>query len=402
MNETGRGSILIMLSLQGGAAERLENCAALAAQGELDKATEMLLAVAADRVKWEAISPFLTGLADEASPHGVELLRRAGSTLAQQDRFSEALDCWRRVEELCPEDQEAAEVVSQLTIAKSRQNSDLARDKAAPADNSAHRAGRQVPAPKPQPEIWFGARREVSEPVPLPSPPEITLTQTQQLEKAIRDCPAHPDNYLELVPLYLAKGRDFDAERLLAKGREATEEDPAVRRLWEDVLMLRLEKKVTIAREQVETEKTEKAQAELDELIVARDRLESEIFHNRCQREPTNPALRFELGLRLKRAGNLREAIARFQEALCGARQKCQAAFEIGDCLEQLGELPEALRQFRLSAESATEPTDIECHKRALQRSASVASQIKLPRVAQRYLAELEHLDAKDVAPRNQ
>lgn len=383
-----------MLSLPSGAVERLESCAALAAQGKLDRATEWLLAAAAGPEDWESIRPQLGRLARDAPSHGIELLRRVGSELARQEKYNEALDCWRQVEELSPEDQEAAGIVSRLTIAKSRHSSDLAQDKVESASNAAHHGGRRVAASKPEPALWFGARREVNEPAPPPTPTEIALTETQLLEKAVRDCPSHPDYYLQLVPIYLAKGRDFDAERLLAKGREATEEDPAIRRLWEDVLMLRLEKKVTRAREQVELEKSDKARAELDVLASARDRLESEIFHNRCQREPTDPALRYELGLRLKRAGDLREALLRFEEALPGAQQKCHAAFEMGECLEQLGQLPEALRHYRLSAESANGPADLDCQRRALHKAASTAQHIKLPRVAERYLAELKRLDS--------
>lgn len=383
-----------MQGLNGISAERLEKGASLAAQGEFDRASELFLEQLTARPGgWNEVNGFIERLSQKDASIGIEVCRRLGSALAQRENFEAALDCWRRVEELCPEDSEAAGIVSRLTIQKSRQLADTGKEKIEAAAAPEKRAERHLPTTKLPTDSWFGPRREVSAPYSPPPPTEIALTETQRLEKAIRDCPADPDNYLQLVPLYLAKGRDFDAERLLAKGREATEEDLAIRRLWEDVLMLRLEKKVTRARQQVEAENSEKARAELEELVSSRDRLESEIFHSRCQREPTNPALRFELGLRLKRAGDLREAFKRFEEALPSPAQKCAAAFEMGDCLQQFGDLPEALRYYRISAESGQGEQDLDCQKRALHKAARLAVHIKLPRVAQRYLADLLRLD---------
>lgn len=382
-----------MLSVEGSLAERLEKCAALAAQGELKGASAVLLEVISEQGNWRVIDAFLATQARQKGADGVELNRRLGAALAQLEKFDEALACWRRVEEACPEDRDVAGVVSKLTIESSRQRVALAQEKSQTSEAPTKRNETKKASSKPQSDTWFGARREVHEPAPPPTPTEIALTETQVLEKAIRDCPSHPDNYLQLVPMYLAKGREFDAERLLAKGREATEDDLAIVRMWEDVLMLRLEKKVTRARQQVEAENTEKAQTELSELISSRDRLESEIFYSRCKREPNNAALRLELGRRLKRAGDLRDAYKKFEEALPDPAQKCAAAFEMGDCLQQFGELPEALRYYRLSAESAVPPRDLDCQKQALHKAAKMAAQIKLPRVAQRYLTELLRLD---------
>lgn len=383
-----------MLSMQSSLAARLEECATLAVQGELGQASEQLLELSATAENWETIDAFLAKVAQQPASGGLELNRRLGAALARQERFEAALACWRRVEEHASDDREAACIVSKLTIDSSRQRAGQETRNDESQASQGTLGERKAPARKPQADPWYGTRREVSAPAPTPAPPtEIALTETQLLEKAVRDCPSHPDNYLQLVPLYLAKGRDFDAERVLAKGREATEDDPAVRRLWEDVLMLRLKKKVERARQQVAQESSDKVRAELDELVASRDRLESEIFHSRCRREPNNAALRFELGLRLKRAGDLREAYKRFQEALPDAAQKCAAAFEMGECLREFGEFPEALRHYRLSAESAVAPRDGECQRRALHQAARIAVQIKLPRVAQRYLTELLRLD---------
>src|SRR5207247_5213585 len=66
-------------------------------------------------------------------------------------------------------------------------------------------------------------------------PPGLSLTPIQQLEAAIRERPSIPELYLRLAQVYLDKDRDYDAERLLAKGREATDRDARVQQMWEDV-----------------------------------------------------------------------------------------------------------------------------------------------------------------------
>jgi len=157
--------------------------------------------------------------------------------------------------------------------------------------------------------------------------------------------------------------------------------------------MLRLEKKITMAQERAEVDETSESREALAELITERDRLETEIFVNRCQREPNNSALRYELGMRLKRAGKIPEAQQRFREALHDKQQKCAAAYELGECLRQAGQLTEALQYYRMAAESASGPEQLDSKKQALYRAAGLAARIKLFRLAQRYLSELIQLD---------
>ena len=57
------------------------------------------------------------------------------------------------------------------------------------------------------------------------------------------------------------KDRDYDAERLLSKAREATDNDARVARMWEDVTILRHEKRVKLAEQEVAREDNEATQA---------------------------------------------------------------------------------------------------------------------------------------------
>ena len=223
-------------------------------------------------------------------------------------------------------------------------------------------------------------------------PTEFRLTPVQQLEAAIRDYPSNPDYYVELIPKYLEMGRDYDAERLLAKGKSSTD-DHRVRQLWEDVVMLRMSRKIVLARQLAAKDNDEEAKGHLAELCRERDRFETEVFVSRSLREPQNAAIRYQLGLRLRQAGKIPEALQCFTEALHDPAQKALAALEMGRSHEELREFPEALQRYRLAAESAMLPEQLEDRKQALYLAGGLARRIKMQQLARRYLTELVQLD---------
>ena len=192
--------------------------------------------------------------------------------------------------------------------------------------------------------------------------------------------------------MYCDAGREYDAERMLTKGQTATD-DPRMRTLREDITMRRLEGNVTRAQRSIETRDTAEARATLADARTERDRVELEIFTSRTRRDPHDALARYELGRRLKRAGRLREALPHFQEALADAKLKPAVALEIGECLRDFGELAESLRHFRLAATAAKEPHDLEAKKQALWQAVGICTRVKLGKLAQRYMEDLEDID---------
>lgn len=315
--------------------------------------------------------------------------RRAAQSMTRMDRLDEALACWERVLAQSPGDVEAAHAVSRLSIELGRRRAGLAPQVLEQPWASPPTGGVELPAAAAA-DVRTAAEEEPA--YSLRGPGGIRLTPIQQLELAVRDQPANPEFYLKLAPLYLEKERDYDAERLLEKGKEATG-DARVRQLWEDVTMLRMGKKIEFARREAEREDTPVARTELAQLRAERDRWEIEVFSGRCQRDSSNPKLRFELGLRLKRAGKQRTACQEFKEALASPAQRASAALELGECLAQFFEYPDALKYYRLAADAAVSGQQVELRKEALYRAAELASRVKLRRPARRYLKELLEID---------
>ena len=351
-------------------------------------------------------------MAYEAGPRDIEVNRHCARSLARMKKFDEAINSWQRVSELDPGDEEAARMVASLSIERSRQRGEtrppLQRE---PSDEPQPRLPSKEPAAKEPKharessppvrdhetgEIDLSAAAERSIPIevsPEPSEPmEISLTPVQKLESAIRDYPSNPDYYIELIPKYLDMGRDYDAEKLLAKGKSATD-DYRIQKLWEDVVMLRMSRKIAVARQIAAKDNDDDAREKLAELCRDRDKFETEVFVTRSLREPNNAAIRYQLGLRLRQAGKMKEGMQCFTEALQDAQQKPLAALELGRSHEELREFPEALQRYRLAAESATHPEQLEARKQALYLAAALARRIKMQQLAKRYLTELVSLD---------
>jgi len=358
-----------------------------------DTRTLLALGDAAAASRQPTIEARYIEAADDLSPSDTEVLRRRAQVATRSGRLDEAISLWQQVEQLDPSDSESAKWVARLTIDQSRCRAGLetALCESSSVDAVEH-ADSTVDLPT-------GGVSDGNWQLPCELPhltAEIKRTPLQQLELAVREYPANGELYLQLASLYLAKGRDYDAERLLVKGREAVPDDLRVRNLWEEVSMLRANSRVALAQQQAETDGTPASRAALAEARTKRDRQEIEIYQQRVKREPENARLQYQLGLRLHKAGKLNEAVTRFEAAMKSPSERPAAAFELGECLQSAGRLAEAMRAYRQSAEAAMVPGQIDWRKRSLLQAAELARRAKLLRRARRYTNDLLRLDPHD------
>lgn len=331
--------------------------------------------------------------ASRFAPNDIELNRHRAESLMRHGKFDLARECLERVQDISPDDAAATDKIAQLAIEQSR------------LEHGLESAGFLPPGKRSTPKkektglkpIVYQDERMLRE--ILRQADQHKRTPLQQLEAAVRDHTANPDLYLKLASVYMVKDRDYDAEKLLAKAKEQLN-DPRVSALWEDVTMIRLDRKLALAIKNAESDDSEAAQAVVTEARKARDRFQTEVFVSRSKREPDNAELRYELGLRHKQAGKLREAYECFAAALKDDAFKALAALEMAECLRQSDQLVEALQHYRLAAESAR-PDQLECKKQALLEAGQLASDIRLQRLSRRYLDHLRQLDP-EYAGRNE
>jgi tetratricopeptide (TPR) repeat protein len=350
----------------------------------------LAMAAASEQLGYAAAQAIYLKAATELAPDNADLHRQAARLFGRNGQFADALSCWRKVASLTGDDDEPGRMIAALTIARCRQRAGL--------NNSAcihTEADRGAPARANAPSV---TRFIITHPEALAPPATqssgIPLTPIQQLEAAIRQQPAIPDFYLRLAQLYLDKGRDYDAERLLRKAC-AIDNEPRVRQMWEEVTLLRYADRVAGAEREAKTDASPQANAALAAAIQERGRAELEIYRGRVGRDPAGARNQLELGRCLARIDKLPEACQHFERALTDAAVRPKAALELARCQERLGDLPAALKHYRLAAESAGE-RHCEEQVAALVAAGKLALRIKLARQAQRYLKRVLMLDAEN------
>ncbi len=348
---------------------------------------QTLATAAASLGHFEAADCYLAA-ALAIAPQQAELLRQRAKLLAQLRRYDEALTTWMELERVSPEDQGAAGAIASLTIERSRRRSGLKRR------SEDYRATEPKPRVRLEANLPPGDRVYGSLATPALANAPVQRSLIQELELAVREFPSHGENYLQLVPLYLERNRDQDAERLLNRGRSATNNDPRIVALWEQVAVKCLEDRVVQARRDAAEHPSATTQTTLAQILRERDRLETAVYSSRLQREPDNLALHYELGVRLKRSAKLRDAIKHLELALGDPNERALAAFELGECQFQFGDVAQALHFYRLAAETAL-AEQAACRKQALYQSGVLALRMKLPKNAARYLRELVRIDPR-------
>ena len=294
--------------------------------------------------------------------------------LLSQHKYNEALACCRRIEELNGCDEKAPQMLADIVIAQNRDQAGLQID-GNPGRRLNDRSAQEA--------------RPVGVSIATVTGGGPSLTVIQQMEAAIRDRPSIPDLYLQLAQAYLDKDRDYDAERLLSKGREATDHDFRVQTMWEEVSMLRHARRVEIAKDELKTNDTPQSRQALADVIKDRDKAELDIFRGRVKRQGADAAAHYGLGICLQRADRTRDACDHLEKALADPNMRAPAALALGHCLRQLDDAPGAMRHYRLAADSALWTDQLACRNEALAEASKIAAQMKLTKLAERYASAM-------------
>ncbi|MBM4004263.1 MAG: hypothetical protein FJ295_13405 [Planctomycetes bacterium] len=347
-------------------------------------------------------------------PVNPTLIRQRADTLERLHRYDEALQARLAVEEANPEDAESAERIVRLCILRGRQQFGMLEDQESVDRAAVERRQRRPARGGIRPRIV--ARPPVVDPVaigPAKSVPgtHVQLTPVQRLQALAREFPANVDYQLQLAMLYLEKGRDYDAEQHLAKARNDTDADPRIVALQEDVTMLRLSRKIEIAREQLASENPgsgtptpegeSPAVGELKELLERRERFELQVFQQRAERSPHDLRLRLEWACRLRRAGHRREAVQRLEELLSDPALRPSSALEIAECSVDSDDARRAFRYFRMAINAAVLPEHWPVKKQALRRLAELATRFRMRELALRCWQRLLSVEPDDVEARH-
>jgi tetratricopeptide (TPR) repeat protein len=314
-----------------------------------DVSTLVAMADAADNLNLDEAQLVYLKQALDVNPKDAEVNRVCGRTLARMGQFDQAIACWHRVEQARPGDDEAARAIGELAIEKT----------------ISHGGYEDAESSK-------DARADKAEQQDLRSEATKKLSPVEQLEKQIAKSPDNIELYLELSDLHTRDERHDQAEAVLKRALEASGGDLMVRERLEDSQCRTARHQVRLAEKKAAAEKTPESIELVKRLRGALNALELDIYRSRSERYPANLSLKYEVGLRLKRAGEYAEAIKSFQAATGDAKHKAAVHTELGECFQQIKQYKLAMDNYEKALDAAGE-RDVEQRKLALYRAGKLA-----------------------------
>ena len=191
---------------------------------------------------------------------------------------------------------------------------------------------------------------------------ELKQPQLTPEERWIKDIQENATNvgpYLQYAEQLRSRGQLDEAEKLLSKGLKAVPEDPSLKILYAEVQVARIQRaQASWTRKCKDRPDDIEAKAKLDQLNTMLVDYEIEEYRRRIKLQPGEFNLHYELGLRLARTGNHKDAIAAFQQSRSSPTLKVAALHQAGLSFEAVGALKLAERNYQ-DALKAAEPEDL-------------------------------------------
>lgn len=303
-----------------------------------DMATHLSMAQAFEGLEWHDHALWTLEQIRPTHPKDPKVNRPLARLYERRGNFNQAIALWELVRQADPGDQEAQrkskDLAASATIAKGRYEEAIKDTPPAPAESATTETATDQP---------------VLDRTPLAPPPSFAATApvvsqakedrysrevVAQTEK-IKQNPKNANAYLQLANLY-RKAEQFDkAREILTEGLGPTGNSFDITQELLDLDIEPFRRDLAIAEEQLRLEPgavdLQRIRAKLAKEVNAR---ELDFYRRRSDRFPTDMAARFEMGLRLLRAGQTDEAIKELQAVRNDPRHHGKAVFYLGMCFK--------------------------------------------------------------------
>jgi len=310
--------------------------------------------------------------------------RQAGLALERMGHFDQAIACWQRVKLALPADDQARQAVARLSV---EQTIDKGGYDPASLGSS--------PDGLPPAEVSL-ARLAKTTGENDDLPPEARLRAALAAE------PTESEHYIQLTDLLMREKRFDEAEQLLGEAASACGSgDMQIRERQEDIGLRRVAHQAAIAEQRHALDPTPESEQLAHRFRVQLNQVELETYAARAERDPGNLRLKYELALRLKRAGKIKEAISNFQTARADSKRNVAVLVELGECFQHIEQYKLALTHYEQAVDACGD-SDSEIYRKALYRAAVLATGMREFDRAERHLTTLAALDYgyRDVADR--
>jgi len=352
------------------------------------------------------VEPKYLRMALDAKPKDVETNRHCAKSLTRMGQYDQAIACWRRVEEVKRNDAEANRAIANLMVEKTRtqvgidDHDDLTDEEK--AKRRAERGRQAAAAAERAREEQERKAEDADKKEAEPKRRVIPLTPRQELEQAINENPLDMDNYVALAELLTEQDRTVEVGPVLQKAVVAAGDDIQAHEQLTRFETRQARHQFAVAQKRAQEERTEETIQLVKQMKAELNRQELDVYADRCDRFPDRLVLKYELALRLKRAGKYDEAIEQFNQCQEVPRLKALSVLETGECYQQTKRYNQALECYKEAVEMAKAPTEVEYRKLALYRTATLAFGLKDLETTERYYAILFEFDPdyKDVRAR--
>ncbi len=327
--------------------------------------------------------------AQDADPKSADVQRECAKALESVGEYHQAITCWTRVDSLTKGgNDEAKREIARLQVDLTM-NSGIKQDQE--SDEEGENAGGETPA---KGNTKGNTTSHVNVGPAKKSP-------THDLEEQIAENPGEVLGYAQLAEFYAKTEKWTEAEKILNRGLEATGGDLRLREQLEDIQLRRAKQNSLVADKRASESKTPVATEHSQKLRRELNKLELDVFRKRVDRYPTNTNWKYELGIRLKLAGNFNEAIKMLQDARQDPKRRGTVMLELGECFQQIKQYNLAMQHYKKAIEDIPE-RDEEQRKKALYRAGVLAQGLNEMEAAEQYFTQLAERDFgyRDVSDR--
>ncbi len=318
-----------------------------------------------------------------ADAKDVAINRQAAQTLERMGQFDQAIACWTRVTQAIPNDEQALQAISRLSVEKTIHEGGY--DPSLLQGDSAEGGSKSSVA---------SYSRHAEE--------DDGLTPEERLRAALESDPSDADSCLHLADILIHSARSDEAEQLLERGRSAAGAgDLRFLERIESIQIRKAHEQLQIAQQRHEQNPTDESAAQLLQFRRQANQVELEIYAAKSDRDPSNTRLKHELGLRFKRAGKVKEAITTLQGASGDSKRRAQVLLDLGECFQKIEQYKLALSNYE-QAIDACDSNESDVYRLALYRAGVLSTGLREMDRAERHLTELAGLDYgyRDVADR--
>jgi len=333
----------------------------------------------------------------DLAPADVEINKQAAEALEEIGEFDQAIGCWVRVQQQKPGDEQAPRAIARLSVEKTI-------DRGGYNPQLLKGAG-EVNLPGRPPSAEVADDEETAD-----TPGDDTVRESpsaqaveDELRAAIQAAPADPAPYVALAQFFADAGRLQDAEMLLRKAlKVAGGGDLGVLEKLEGVHLDRMRERARVAESRAARQGTAAAKKLAEQMQREANESEVTVWTARADREPRDPKLQFELGVRLKRVGRHREAVPHLQAARGDSKRLAEAELLLGECFQHIEQHNLAMRSYEAAVAACPPGEWTDLRKLALYRAGVLAMGLKDYDTAEQRLTDLASADFgyRDVSER--